>query len=100
MGRLQLQQKLLTMAPKAWYQKPPANKMSYPCFVYKAVEPNTVRADNRVYVLMPRYEILYISMEEDDSIWEKMKEAFEYLSIGRKYVSDNLYHYVFTVNFK
>ena len=88
------------MAPKAWYQKPPANKMSYPCFVYKAVEPNTVRADNRVYVLMPRYEILYISMEEDDSIWEKMEETFEYLSIGRKYVSDNLYHYVFTVNFK
>lgn len=74
--------------------------MTYPCFVYKAAEPETVRADNKVYVLMPRYEILYISQLEDDGIWEKMAGAFEYCSIGRKYVSDNLYHYPFTVNYK
>ena len=74
--------------------------MRYPCFVYKAVEPETVRADNRVYVLMPRYEILYITQTEDDSIWEKMTSTFEYCSCGRKYVSDNLYHYPFTVNYQ
>ncbi len=100
MGRLQLQQKLLEMAPKAWYQKPPSNKMTYPCFVYKAEPPETVRADNRAYILMPRYEVLYITAEENDAIWEQMAERFEYLSIGRKYASDNLYHYVFTVNFQ
>ena len=84
----------------AWYQKPSSNKMSYPCFVYKAVEPETVRADNRVYVLMPRYEILYISQTEDDSIWEKMVNTFPYCSIGRKYVSNNLYYYPFTINYQ
>lgn len=99
MGRLQLQSKLRELAPKAWYQKPPSNKMTYPCFVYKAVEPTTVRADNRNYLLMPRYEVLYISETEDDSIWERMDAAFEHLSIGRKYASDNLYHYVFTINY-
>lgn len=88
------------MAPKAWYQKPPANKMSYPCFVYKALEPETVRADNRIYLLMPKYEVLYITDTEDDGIWDRMADAFEYLSIGRKYESDNLYHYVFTINYK
>lgn len=100
MGRLQLQQKLLALAPKAWYQKPPDNRMSYPCFVYKAMEPETVRADNRIYVLMPKYEILYITDREDDDIWDRMADNFEYISIGRKYVSDNLYHYVFTINYK
>ena len=37
MGRLQLQAELLEIAPEAWYQKPPSNRMKYPCFVYKAV---------------------------------------------------------------
>ena len=100
MGRLQLQKKLLTLAPKAWYQKPPDNRMTYPCFVYKALEPETVRADNRVYVLMPKYEILYISEAENDEIWDLMTDNFEYISVGRKYVSDNLYHYPFTINYK
>lgn len=100
MGRLSLQQKLCRLAPKAWYQKPPTNKMTYPCFVYKALEPETVRADNRVYVLMPKYEILYITQTEDDEIWERMFNEFEYCSAGRKYVSDNLYHYPFTVDYK
>ena len=97
MGRLQLQKELLELAPKAWYQKPPSNKMTYPCFVYKAVEPGTVRADNKVYLLTPRYEVLYITQTEDDGIWERMNEKFEHLSYGIKYVSDNLYHYPFTI---
>ena len=100
MGRLQLQQKLLTLAPKAWYQKPPANHMTFPCFVYKAVEPDLTHADNIGYLLTPRYEILYISQTEDDGIWERMNNAFSGISIGRKYVSDNLYHYPFTINYK
>ena len=100
MGQLELQQKLLRLAPKAWYQKPPANRMTYPCFVYKAVEPRVHRADNKAYLITPKYEVLYISAEEDDGIWERMLDAFPYISVGRKYVSDNLYHYPFTINFK
>lgn len=59
-----------------------------------------MHADNHVYVLMPRYEILYITDTEDDGIWEAMTNKFEYCSAGAKYVSDNLYHYPFTVNYK
>lgn len=59
-----------------------------------------MHADNHVYVLMPRYEILYITDTEDDGIWEAMMNKFEYCSAGVKYVSDNLYHYPFTVNYK
>ena len=97
MGRLQLQQELREIAPNAWYQKPPTNKMTYPCFVYKAIEPNVVRADNYAYLLMPGYEVLYISQTENDSIWETMLRRFTYCSAGRKYVSDGLFHYPFTI---
>ena len=100
MGQQKLQQQLLKLAPKAWYQKPPSNQVSYPCFIYKSIEPNTVRADNKVYLLMPKYEVLYITPVENDGIWQKMTDLFEYCSIGRKYVSDNLYYYPFTINFK
>lgn len=74
--------------------------MSYPCFVYKAIEPNVARANNHIYMLMPRYEVLYITAIEDDGIWDRMAQHFEHLAIGRKYVSDNLYHYPFTINYK
>ena len=90
----------MKLAPTAWYQKPASNRMTYPCFIYKAEAPETVHADNHVYVLMPKYEILYISAVEDDGIWERMFNTFEYCSAGPKYVSDNLYHYPFTVNYK
>ena len=92
MGRLQLQAKLRTLAPYAWFQKPPDNKMKYPCFVYKQVEPNITKADNKAYLLMPRWEVLYISQNENEQITEEMVNTFEYCDVGRSYISDQLYH--------
>lgn len=96
-NRLDLQQKLRERVPRAWYQKPPANQMSYPCFVYKSIEPKIVYANNRGYIRIPGYEVLYISKTEDDSICDWMIEQFAYCSVGRKYTADQLYHYPFTI---
>ena len=96
-NRLDLQRKLREIAPKAWYQKPPANQMSYPCFVYKAVEPKVVYANNRGYIRIPGYEVLYITDTENDSIQDTMLQEFAYCSCGRKYTADQLYHYPFTI---
>ena len=46
--RLALQAKLLELAPKAWYKRPPDNHMTYPCFLYRLSRPDTKRADNGV----------------------------------------------------
>lgn len=100
MGRQDLQDELLELAPQAWYQKPPANRMRYPCFVYKGIEPRAIRADNGAYLLMPRYEVLYITAIEDDGIWERMINRFQYCLAGSKYVNDNLFHYPFTISYK
>ena len=100
MGRLQFQAKLRTLAPKAWYQKPPENKMTYPCFVYKNATPTVIRADNRAYLFVPRYEVLYISQTENEQIEEEMVNTFPHCDVGRHYISDQLHHYVFTVSYK
>ena len=100
MGRLQLQAELLTIAPEAWYQKPPSNRMHYPCFVYKAVEHAVIRADNRNYLTVPAYEVIYISENEHDEIWETMGQKFSRCTPGRKYVSDYLFHYPFTIYYQ
>lgn len=96
-ARLDLQQKLHEKTRRAWYQKPPANQMGYPCFVYKSIEPKVLYANNRGYLKIPGYEVLYISQTEDDSIMDWMIEQFAYCTIGRKYTADQLYHYPFTI---
>lgn len=96
-NRLALQAKLKTIAPRAWYQKPPANQMTYPCFVYKSIEPKVVYANNHGYLRIPGYEVLYISDTENDQIFDRMLEEFPYCTCGRKYTADQLYHYPFTI---
>lgn len=95
--RLDLQQKLLTLAPKAWYRRPPDNKMVYPCFVYRMSRPAVRRADNHGYMVVPCYNVIYISQTPDDTIFRRMLETFEYCAADREYESDGLYHYSFTL---
>ena len=97
--RVDLQDKLRTIAPKVWYQRPPSNKMSYPCIIYKRTGMKTARANNHAYLRIPCYEILYIAQEDSDGIEDTMLDNFEHCSFDQKYVSDNLYHYAFTIYF-
>ena len=95
--RLTLQAKLREFAPKVWYKRPPDNKMSYPCIVYRPSNPKILKADNRLYMYEPCYNVIYISQSENDAIQKQMLEAFEYCGIDRQYESDGLYHYSFTI---
>ena len=95
--RLALQAKLLELAPKAWYKRPPDNHMTYPCFLYRLSGPDTRRADNGVYTYTPCYNVIYISKEPSDEVVRSMLEGFEHCSFDREYQSDGLYHYSFTL---
>lgn len=95
--RLALQAKLLELAPKAWYKRPPDNKMTYPCFLYRLSRPDTKRADNGVYTYTPCYNVIYISKEPSDDVVRSMLEGFEHCGFDREYQSDGLFHYSFTL---
>ena len=73
--------------------------MTYPCFVYKNLNPRIVRADNIGYTRMGGYDVLYISESENDAIIDTMLGEFPHCSPGAPYVSDNLFHYPFTIYF-
>lgn len=95
--RLTLQETLLEMAPKAWYKRPPDNKMTYPCFLYRLSRPDVKHADNRVYAYKPCYNVIYISREPSDLVVRQMLERFEYCSFDREYQTDGLFHYSFVL---
>jgi hypothetical protein len=95
--RTDLQAKLLTLAPKAWFKRPPENKMSYPCFIYRPSTPATERADNTLYMYLKGYNVIYISQDPDESIEQQMLETFEHCRADREYEADGLYHYSFTL---
>ena len=96
-SRLELQQELLELAPKAWYKRPPDNKMTYPCIVYRPSKPSVLRANNRAYQIFPCYNVIYICQQADDSITQAMLEKFTHCDFDREYESDGLYHYSFTI---
>ena len=96
-ARTELQSMLLTLAPKAWFKRPPDNRMSYPCFIYRPSRPSTFRADNRLYTYTPGYNVIYISPEPSETIEKDMLETFEYCDVDREYQEDGLYHYSFTL---
>ena len=83
-SRLDFQRELRKHAPAAHYMRPAGNKMDYPCFVYKSIEPRQIRADNRNYLTIPGYE-------------EEMTAAFLFCSAGAPYIADDLFHYPFTI---
>lgn len=85
------------LAPKVWFKRPPNNKMSYPCILYRPGKPATKRADNRLYMYKEGYNVIYISQEPNETIMKQMLETFEHCSFDREYESDNLYHYSFTL---
>ena len=96
-SRLDLQRELRTLAPKVWYVRPPDNRMTYPCILYRPSKPQVLRADNRAYLHFPCYNVIYISQTANDEITAQMLEAFTHCDFDREYESDGLFHYSFTI---
>lgn len=96
-SRLELQAKLKEMAPKVWYRRPPDNRMTYPCIIYRYSRPEVWRANNQAYQIFDSYNVIYIAQEPDEAIVHRMLTEFRHCSFDREYESDNLYHYSFTL---
>lgn len=96
-SRLDFQRELRKHAAYAYYMRPQNNKLVYPCFVYRNIAPRQVKADNRNYLTIPGYEVLYISDTENEGMIEEMTSAFGYCTAGAPYIADDLFHYPFTI---
>lgn len=79
------------------YYNPPASvKMSYPAIVFRRSRINNTFANNAVYRQTFPYEVTVITRDPDASIVSKIS-MLPMCSFDRSFVSDNLYHNIFTL---
>lgn len=98
-NRLQLHNRLSEVleTTNLYYQQPENFKLKYPCAIYNQEAGNVKKASNKLYGYTSKYSVTFISNIEKDSVIIDMLNSFEYCSIERAFVNDNLYHYVFTL---
>lgn len=79
------------------YFQPPANiRMEYPCLIYELNSSVVQYANNKPYDAQMAYQLMLITKEPDEEVTAKLISEINFCSFDRFYISDNLYHYVFT----
>ena len=92
--RLELHEELVEVlgSRNVYYQPPETVQLKYPCIIYHKANPYDIRADDKRYLKINRYDLTVISKEADNSIADDLVEHFTYCSYDRAYRADNLYH--------
>lgn len=79
-----------------YYQSPSAIKMMYPCILYSLDSEKKIYANNTGYKRDNRYKVTIIDKDPDSTL-RFILDDMQYCSFDRMFISDNLYHYVFTL---
>lgn len=81
-----------------YFQPPTSTKMKYPAIVYSRKDIDNIFANNGVYMQSHAYVVTVIDRNPDSEIVRKVSQL-PMTNYERQYVSDNLYHDVFTLYF-
>lgn len=82
------------------YFRPPSNiEMRYPCAVYDLSRIDHQFADNRRYLNHTGYMVTVIDEDPDSSLYRRLLESELVGRFDRKYISNGLNHFVFTLYF-
>lgn len=81
-----------------YYSPPEGLEMKYPCISYDLNNPNTKHADNLPYLVTLQWTIIIID-EDPDSLIASQFFNMPMCSFDRKYTSDDLNHFVFSLYF-
>lgn len=79
-----------------YFQPPSGYQLSYPCIVYEREKIGTLFANNRPFCHSNRYSVTVIDQDPESPIPGRIAE-FPMCVHDRQFVSDNLYHDVFTL---
>ena len=99
-SRLELHKKLseILRSNNVYFQTPSSIQMKYPAIVYSLNVINVASADNNAYKLDHSYMITLISQLPDNEVIDRLL-MIPTCRFDRSYLSNNLYHYVFTLYF-
>ena len=98
-SRLNLQTKLETVlgSRNVYFQPPETVKLNYPAIIYNLSDIDAQYADNKAYVAHKRYTVTYIHKDPDVDLFTDMMTVFAWCSFDRRFVTDNLYHDVYSL---
>lgn len=96
-NRTTLSKQLHTLVSNCYYQPPASVSLKYPCIVYSRQGEKTRRADDDIYNNFIRYTLTYIDTKPDSPVVDKIARSFRFCSFDRVFISDNLYHYTYTL---
>lgn len=99
--RLELHDKLCELlgSSHAYFQPPESMKLSYPCFVYSRNVDHAAKANNRLYMYGHNYQLTYITDDSETDMPLRVLRKFPKCRQGQPFVSDNLYHFPFDLNY-
>lgn len=105
-SRLQLHDKLIEILRQTLpideadqhvkYQPGTNTKLVYPCIIYRLIPRHVQHADNNAYITKDCYTVTVIDRDPDSKIRNDMF-ALPFCRMGSPFVSDNLYHFPFTL---
>jgi hypothetical protein len=96
--RLKLHELLKGLTEHVYFQAPPNNKMQYPCVIYLRDNTSAQHADNELYRHYARYQVTVIDRDPDSELAD-MVEKLQYCAFERRFASDDLNHYVYSLFF-
>ena len=97
--RLSLHDKLVGILQNnnAYYQPPSGFRLQYPCVLYNQEVGDVKKANNKLYTYTKKYSVTFIYKDCNDDVIEDMLNIFNHCRLDSMYITDNLYHYVFTI---
>lgn len=81
-----------------YFQPPESVRLAYPAIIYTLSNIRNKFADNRVYIQGDSYAITVIDDNPDSDIVRRISKLPQ-CRYDRGYVSDNMYHTVFTLSY-
>lgn len=82
-----------------YFQAPTGQKLSYPCVLYSIDNVHTLRADNQLYRVVPRYQITVMERDPEGTLAFDILNEFKNISFNTKFVKDSLYQTNLTLYF-
>lgn len=92
--REELSKYLHTKCPNVYFQPGKNTTLKYPCLVYEPNDIFRLAANNKGYVLVPGYQVTYITKEKSSLVPEELLSEWLPSSWSTYFVTDNLYHTV------
>lgn len=99
-NRLDLHEMLCELlgSRNVYFQPPESVRLAYPAIIYTLSNIRNKFADNRVYIQGDSYAITVIDDNPDSDIVRRISKLPQ-CRYDRGYVSDNMYHTVFTLSY-